>query len=192
MSKQFDLIVISSEPFPYGQAATNRMLSYLQGISEDKRVLYLCLAASSNIKTNDITKTGLYNGIEYKYIEAPYTERRFNSLSRGLRLLWRYFILCMLVLFRYSCTSILLYSSQKLPIKIVRIISYIKRVHIFRDITELVGYNYSKDSVDIEKIQASGIKDWSTIKNKIRDTVHDFVYSKTRRNPMIIPIISEI
>ena len=45
---------------------------------------------------------------------------------------------------------------------------------------------------DIEKIQASGIKDWSTIKNKIRDTVHDFVYSKTRRNPMIIPIISEI
>lgn len=45
---------------------------------------------------------------------------------------------------------------------------------------------------DIEKIQENGIKDWSTIKNKIRDTVHDFVYSKTRRNPMIIPIISEI
>ena len=45
---------------------------------------------------------------------------------------------------------------------------------------------------DIEKIQSSGIKDWSTIKNKIRDTVHDFVFSKTRRNPMVIPIISEI
>ena len=45
---------------------------------------------------------------------------------------------------------------------------------------------------DIEKIQESGIKDWSTIKNTIRDTVHDFVFSKTRRNPMIIPIISEI
>ena len=45
---------------------------------------------------------------------------------------------------------------------------------------------------DIEKIQAGGIKDWSTIKNTIRDTVHDFVFSKTRRNPMIIPIISEI
>ncbi len=45
---------------------------------------------------------------------------------------------------------------------------------------------------DIEKIQASEIKDWSTIKNRIKDTVHDFVYSKTRRNPMVIPIISEI
>lgn len=45
---------------------------------------------------------------------------------------------------------------------------------------------------DVEKIQADGIKDWSTIKNTIRDTIHDFVFSKTRRNPMIIPIISEI
>lgn len=151
--RQFDLIVISSEPFPYGQAATNRMLSYLQGIAEDKRVLYLCLAASSNIKTYDISKTGGHNGIEYKYIEAPYTERRFNSLSRGLRLLWRYYMLCMLVLFRYSCTSILLYSSQKLPIKIVRFLSSLKSVNLFRDITELVGYNYSKDSVDIEKMK---------------------------------------
>ncbi len=45
---------------------------------------------------------------------------------------------------------------------------------------------------DVDKIQTDGIKDWSTIKNKIRDTVHDFVYAKTRRNPMIIPIISEV
>ncbi len=45
---------------------------------------------------------------------------------------------------------------------------------------------------EIEKIQINGIKDWSTIKNSIKDTVHDFVYSKTRRNPMVIPIISEI
>ena len=45
---------------------------------------------------------------------------------------------------------------------------------------------------DIEKIQVNGIKDWSTIKNRIKDTVHDFVYSKTRRNPMVITIIYEV
>ncbi len=45
---------------------------------------------------------------------------------------------------------------------------------------------------DLDKLQANGTKDWGTIKTKIKDTVHDFVYSKTRRNPMIIPIISEI
>ena len=31
-----------------------------------------------------------------------------------------------------------------------------------------------------------------TIKNTLKDTLHDFVYVKTKRNPMIIPIISEI
>ena len=38
----------------------------------------------------------------------------------------------------------------------------------------------------------NGTKDWSTIKNTIKDTLHDFVYVKTKRNPMIIPIISDL
>ena len=45
---------------------------------------------------------------------------------------------------------------------------------------------------DLEKFEANGTKDWSTIKNTLKDTLHDFVYVKTKRNPMIIPIISEI
>ena len=45
---------------------------------------------------------------------------------------------------------------------------------------------------EIESLENAGIKDWSTIKNRVRDTIHDFVYSKTKRNPMVIPIISEI
>ena len=35
-------------------------------------------------------------------------------------------------------------------------------------------------------------EDNQTIKNTLKDTLHDFVYVKTKRNPMIIPIISEI
>jgi ribosome recycling factor len=62
-----------------------------------------------------------------------------------------------------------------------------------QDGTTLVISPYDKSILkDIEKIQVNGIKDWSTIKNRIKDTVHDFVYSKTRRNPMVIPIISEV
>ena len=45
---------------------------------------------------------------------------------------------------------------------------------------------------DLVKFEQNGTKDWSTIKNTIKDTLHDFVYVKTKRNPMIIPIISEI
>ena len=45
---------------------------------------------------------------------------------------------------------------------------------------------------DISNMENAGIKDWATIKNRVKDTLHDFVYAKTKRNPMIIPIISEI
>lgn len=45
---------------------------------------------------------------------------------------------------------------------------------------------------DIAKFEENGTKEWSTIKNTIKDTLHDFVYAKTKRNPMVIPIISEI
>jgi ribonuclease J len=45
---------------------------------------------------------------------------------------------------------------------------------------------------DITSMEEAGLKDWATIKTRVRDTLHDFMYSKTKRNPMIIPIISEI
>ncbi|MBQ9279692.1 MAG: ribonuclease J [Clostridia bacterium] len=61
-----------------------------------------------------------------------------------------------------------------------------------RESEDLMDAMHKEILRDMEKIQTSGIKDWSTIKNRIRDTVHDFVFSKTRRNPMVIPIISEI
>lgn len=35
-------------------------------------------------------------------------------------------------------------------------------------------------------------RDWNSLKNKIRDDLSDYVYSKTRRKPMILPVIQEI
>ena len=36
------------------------------------------------------------------------------------------------------------------------------------------------------------ITDWSTIKTSIRDTLKDYIAQKTKRNPMILPIIMEL
>lgn len=35
-------------------------------------------------------------------------------------------------------------------------------------------------------------KDWSTIKGAVKDVLRDFLYIKTKRSPMILPIIAEI
>ncbi len=63
------------------------------------------------------------------------------------------------------------------------------------------GFVYVRESEDlmeeIKKVAKKNLekcktKDWTTIKNMLKDTLHDFVYSRTKRNPMIIPIITEI
>ena len=34
--------------------------------------------------------------------------------------------------------------------------------------------------------------DWSTVKSNVRNSVVRYIYDKTKRNPMILPIIEEI
>ena len=41
----------------------------------------------------------------------------------------------------------------------------------------------------IEECRAGNIREWGTIKNRLRDDVGSFLFQKTRRSPMILPII---
>ena len=45
---------------------------------------------------------------------------------------------------------------------------------------------------EIGKCEEKGIRDWSTIKSTVRENLRDYIFSKTKRNPMIIPIIMEV
>lgn len=45
---------------------------------------------------------------------------------------------------------------------------------------------------EIRKCEERRIKDWSTIKSNLKDSLRDYIYQKTKRNPMILPIIMEI
>ena len=45
---------------------------------------------------------------------------------------------------------------------------------------------------EIKKCEEREIRDWSTIKSTVRENLKDYIFSKTKRNPMIIPIIMEI
>ena len=40
--------------------------------------------------------------------------------------------------------------------------------------------------------QQKRIKDWSTIKTSLKDALRDYIFAKTKRNPMILPIIMPI
>jgi len=66
------------------------------------------------------------------------------------------------------------------------------------------GFVYVKESEDlieeatvllretVDDIISRNISDWNKIKNAIRDVLSDFVWRKTKRSPMIMPIIMEV
>jgi len=44
----------------------------------------------------------------------------------------------------------------------------------------------------MERFEDAGIHDWNTIKNGIRDILKNFLYEKTKRKPMILPVVMEV
>ena len=45
---------------------------------------------------------------------------------------------------------------------------------------------------EITKLEENDIRDWATIKSKLKDSLRDYIFVKTKRNPMILPIIMEV
>ena len=45
---------------------------------------------------------------------------------------------------------------------------------------------------EIENFEKKHITDWSTIKSILREELRDYIFKKTKRDPMILPIIMEV
>ena len=45
---------------------------------------------------------------------------------------------------------------------------------------------------EVRKLEEDGVRDWSTIKSKVKDELRDYIFVKTKRDPMILPIIQEV
>ena len=45
---------------------------------------------------------------------------------------------------------------------------------------------------EVRMFEENGIRDWSTIKSTLKDNLRDYIFQRTKRNPMIRPIIMEV
>lgn len=61
-----------------------------------------------------------------------------------------------------------------------------------RDSDELMDDAYDVLQETMDELFDRGITDWSRMKNSLRDNVGDYFWKKTRRKPMILPIIMEV
>ena len=51
-----------------------------------------------------------------------------------------------------------------------------------------------KNAIDsmLRSLEDRNVKDWSVIKTKVKDAAGNYVYMKTKRRPMILPIVLEV
>jgi len=61
-----------------------------------------------------------------------------------------------------------------------------------RESEDLINDAQSLVSKHLEKVMERKTTQWSEIKNEIIDTIQPFLYEKTKRRPMILPIIMEV
>ena len=45
---------------------------------------------------------------------------------------------------------------------------------------------------EVQTFEEEGVRDWATIKSTLKDDLRDYIFQRTKRNPMILPIIMEI
>lgn len=47
-------------------------------------------------------------------------------------------------------------------------------------------------NIALDRLYDRGVTDWGRIKTEIKDSLNDYLWKKTKRNPMILPIIMEV
>ena len=61
-----------------------------------------------------------------------------------------------------------------------------------REAEELMEEAKEKVRVTLEKCTERNITEWAAIKSNVRDVLGKFLYERTKRRPMILPIIMEV
>ncbi|MBU2701942.1 ribonuclease J [Sporomusaceae bacterium BoRhaA] len=61
-----------------------------------------------------------------------------------------------------------------------------------RESEKLMDEAKDKVQLALDKCQTNGITEWAAIKSNVRDALGKYLYERTRRRPMILPIIMEI
>lgn len=152
-SNHLKIIIYTSEPFPNGWAATNRIISYAIGfLSHQKKVSVICIRKTENFQNVTRKNTiGLYRNIPYRYL-ANSTKKANTFLQRRVDVIlmnFRLFISSLRVLDKN--TLAIYYSDRTSAAIILRITSWLKGCKIVKEESEYPEV-YSSGKVSLKWI----------------------------------------
>lgn len=137
--KTYDLIIITTVPFPYGISTTNRIINYASVLAQDKKVALLTLAGPY-VYQHNLSRHGVYNNIEYSYFGDTFETKRPSLVIRAIKRFWRYILFIYALLFQYKTKSVIVITRSFTLECIVKIGSFFKRYKLYREISETQEY----------------------------------------------------
>lgn len=185
MSKRYDLIVVTGEPFPYGMAASNRLLCYASSIAESKRVLVLTYDAPYRDGAQEF---GTVNGVDYRYMHQPRTAPA-KKVVRLMFLLHRYMKILILLLFRYRYKSVVFVSRKLLYAAAIKCVARVRGAKLYREISESPEYIKSKYKRKIALYMYRMFDGFIAISSDIENTLK---HSARKSKYYLLPVLVQV
>jgi len=184
--KFYDLIIVSNEYFPFGQAASNRIVCYATAISQKKSVLYLTQAGPLYADNwGNIEKDGEYRGVEFHYM-GEVNGRRPNAIVRFYRLVYRYVKLLFQLSFVYKTKSIIVVNNKLTFDLFIKVICLLRGIKLFNEINETPLRKYPQSKAPIVRKISSMYDGFLIIAPGIRDYYPNIPQSKFFLLPMLV------
>lgn len=152
-------VILFNDPFPIGQAATNRILSIAKGLNENgiRPSLLVLRPTENHIRVNNFNVKGVYEGIDYEYLSKT-TVKANSKLGKVIQLLFSRLKLCVKILTLRKRTDVIVYPLDSLSLLILlRIILLLSNIKVLRHVDEFPPYilfpeNYSSFSIRIYQL----------------------------------------
>lgn len=90
MGRSLNIVVVSIYSFPYGMAATNRIVAYSKGLVQNENSVTVVMPFPNNVPNREglLPDEGIYKGISYKYTFGRYKSK--IKLLRGISRIIRF------------------------------------------------------------------------------------------------------
>jgi len=134
--KKYDLIIVTGESFPDGLAATNRIKCYASSIAKSKSVLFITISGPKYNVSEELQSSGTYRGVDYIYVGKASLNHKPGILGRTFGIIKRHVKLLKCLVCDYKASSLLI-SGRSLSLNVIaRIITWIKGIPLYREISE--------------------------------------------------------
>jgi len=140
--KSIDCVILFNDPFPIGQAATNRIISIAKGLNENgiRSTLLILRATEKSTGNFNPNAKGTYDGIDYEYLSKT-TLKANTKLGKIKQMFFSRLKFCIRIFNLRKSTDVIIYPLDSLSLLILlRFLIFLSNIKVLRHVDEYPPY----------------------------------------------------